>query len=181
MKKQWWKSKRDNLGRFVPVPLDTISCWKDGDGDYRNYIKTKGGFIPYTRYLIENKIGRKLKVDEIIHHINGIKNDDRIENLKLETRDEHTSHHRQGKVPLEGIKASQICRKKRRDNLKEKVIKLFNKNYSFRKIADKIKISRNTIMVILFENDLLEDKYQKINSKIRRLKENGKYEKAVLA
>ena len=45
------------------------------------------------RLVIENKIGRRLKTDEVVHHINENKSDNRIENLELMTREEHTSHH----------------------------------------------------------------------------------------
>ena len=45
------------------------------------------------RLVIENKIGRRLKTDEVIHHINENKLDNRIESLELMTREEHTSYH----------------------------------------------------------------------------------------
>ena len=44
---------------------------------------TKNGSILEHRIMIENKIGRYLTKDEVVHHINGIKNDNRIENLLL--------------------------------------------------------------------------------------------------
>ncbi len=38
---------------------------------------------------MEEKIGRKLLRSEIVHHINGIKNDNRPENLIIMTQKEH--------------------------------------------------------------------------------------------
>lgn len=44
--------------------------------------------------IIQEKIGRKLNTDEHVHHINEIRDDNRIENLKLMTKSEHSRLHR---------------------------------------------------------------------------------------
>jgi predicted DNA-binding protein YlxM (UPF0122 family) len=53
----------------------------------------KYGYIFEHDLIMECNIGRWLKPDEVVHHINGIRNDNRIKNLKLMTRGEHSRLH----------------------------------------------------------------------------------------
>jgi len=74
--------------------------WKGGRINYNGYIyaycphhpnaTTKGkGYMMEHRLVMENKIGRYLTKDEIIHHKNGIRDDNRIENLCIVTKKTH--------------------------------------------------------------------------------------------
>ena len=60
----------------------------------RGYPTTDAnGYIFEHRYIMCEYLGRILRNDEIVHHINGKKQDNRIENLKVMTNSEHTIFH----------------------------------------------------------------------------------------
>lgn len=54
------------------------------------------GYVPEHRLLMENKIGRYLRKEEVVHHINHNRLDNRIENLMLiGSNSEHIKLHSQ--------------------------------------------------------------------------------------
>lgn len=68
------------------------------DGYFRMY----SGKHPYSNgrkeihvhvMVMEKHIGRALQADECVHHINGIKTDNRLENLELMKHAEHSREH----------------------------------------------------------------------------------------
>jgi len=52
------------------------------------------GCVLQHRLVMEESLGRYLTKDEIVHHINYSKKDNRLENLQLMTRAEHTILHK---------------------------------------------------------------------------------------
>lgn len=85
-RKKWSKTKK---GKFT---IKKATNWKGGKAKHKNRwlifqpnhpLANKQGYIYRARLVMEKKIGRYLKPKEVIHHINGIENDDRPENLWL--------------------------------------------------------------------------------------------------
>lgn len=93
-------NSRIGIKRNFDMSGDKNPNWKGGrlidkDGYILIYKpnhpnKNAIGYVREHRLVMEKKLKRLLKMTEVVHHINNIKDDNRIENLMLfKTRSEH--------------------------------------------------------------------------------------------
>lgn len=76
-------------------------CWKGGRYVENGYTliydpehpSNKSGYVFEHRLVVEKHIHRQLTSEEIVHHKNKHRSDNRIENLQIMTRSEHSKHH----------------------------------------------------------------------------------------
>lgn len=67
--------------------------------------KTAAGWVRQHILVMERHLGRRLNPGEMVHHVNEVKTDNTISNLRLMTVGEHTVLHHQGKARTEEQRA----------------------------------------------------------------------------
>lgn len=113
--------------KFLHLSGKDHPLWKGRTVDKHGYVLIPSRGHPYakkhTHYVAEHRLamekhlGRHLLPGEVVHHINGQKADNRIENLQLfQSNGEHLAHELKGRVPKwspegkENIRKGQIQR-----------------------------------------------------------------------
>ena len=90
---------RKRRSKQITKVNNTINNQPDKIEKRRNSLmKNNGGYRKYYgthehRYIMEKHLGRQLTPHEVVHHIDGNKQNNNISNLKLMSRSEHIREH----------------------------------------------------------------------------------------
>lgn len=107
-------------------------------------ISVNGRKVDEHRYIIEQHIGRKLKRNEVVHHIDGNKLNNDLSNLQLMTLEEHSRLHWELNGNVQNLEKGHV-RVFSDDQAREIKRLIHTSGLSNRKIAKMMGVNRTTI------------------------------------
>ena len=93
-----WRGGRVRKGGYITVHIATLTA--DERRRFAVMVQDNGSYIMEHRLVMARHLGRPLTDDEIVHHINGVKDDNRLENLLLLATNTHHAGHGDGYYQL---------------------------------------------------------------------------------
>lgn len=112
------------------------------------------------RIIMEQELGRYLRPDEDVHHKNGIKDDNRAENLEVISHIEHTIMHNKGIRHSESTKEKISAKARERfgtpDVSKEEIVRLVESGIPVRDILKQLRVSLTTFYKDVEKHNLLD-------------------------
>lgn len=112
-------------------------------------IRVNGKTMPEHRYIMEQFLGRKLNRNELVHHIDGNRLNNAIENLEIMTLSEHTKMHMRH---IGFPKLSQVEENKRKQNAAKSHSKGYQKSIRQRRDTDDIRQEHSIAMRTYWRN-----------------------------
>lgn len=142
---------RDKNGRFAK---GNITNWRGGIRFRRGYVfiyspdhpcKDKNNCYPEHRLVMEKHVGRYLSGEEIVHHIDGNKSNNAIENLMLlPNKAEHKKLHKEAGFNTR-FKVGHKTRLKSWISTRE-IVSLREKGVSYKRIGEIVGLSKSGTM-----------------------------------
>lgn len=87
---RWKGGYKTDSGGYRLVPVEYLS---EAEKALAEPMKTKAGYVMEHRLVVARRLGRPLKRNEIVHHKNGTKDDNRDENLEVLATEPHSRLH----------------------------------------------------------------------------------------
>jgi hypothetical protein len=127
--KEAYRKKYPN-GRFG----DKASNWKGGRRVANGYVflyapdhplaTQNKPYIQEHRLVVESELGRYLRDDEVVHHIDGNRQNNSIENLEVKERGEHVSDHFKASHEVTDLRKQMIYLEDENAQLRQRVAEL---------------------------------------------------------
>lgn len=116
---QWKGGRHVDTGGYIHVMVATLP--PEVQTLVASMVKEKAGqsspYILEHRAVMAQKLGRPLLKSEVVHHINGVKDDNSPENLAIDMRDSHSMKHRDLETEIAALR-------KENESLKKQIARL---------------------------------------------------------